>query len=603
MLRSRYDGRTRKAFPLCVCVLQALLLVGCAGTPGTPSGAAGKTSRLSGKTEDAKPEPVTQSSVGGSSGSGTPLAMPARDQLKKNDLDGLIMQSLENGSPASLRKVVELVNSDPRGMTDANRIALSIAGELMKILYPLEAVTWPMPSIPETGSYIGAVKSARMGVYDYNTGGSDFLSRVLPSLVLALSPSPGDYYADAESALLKAAAQNAQSVLPPLFLALLYERQGKSALADEQYEKAWSVDSSCYPAGAGYSRALVRRGKSAEALTVARKLVAAYPASMELIKLCAEAAYSGLNWDAADGYVLAVLKNEPENMRYLLMRARILVERKEYLKANSLLDAFATRNRNDKDYLLLRSRVVREWNKNIVSATSFLKEAQTLFPDDIDVMIASAEVCYQSGQTINGFGGRDFVTAVLAKNPSHPAAMTLIVTDYIKTNDWPNALRYAQQLDTLRPSAESRILLARASLGAGQIQNAVSLAAGLYGSGSPSDEITALYLQTLAASGNSAVLKSVVDARLAGAAPALKSVLYYFESKTWSDPDAQLSSLRSSLLSDPRNQLALFAMYEWYFDRKDYRKAQYYLKQVIALDPGNPSWVRLLDSLEELLAR
>ena len=49
--------------------------------------------------------------------------------------------------------------------------------------------------------------------------------------------------------------------------------------------------------------------------------------------------------------------------------------------------------------------------------------------------------------------------------------------------------------------------------------------------------------------------------------------------------------------------MALYAMYEWYFARTDYRKAQYYLKQVIALDPANRRYTQQLSKLDELLAR
>jgi Tfp pilus assembly protein PilF len=87
------------------------------------------------------------------------------------------------------------------------------------------------------------------------------------------------------------------------------------------------------------------------------------------------------------------------------------------------------------------------------------------------------------------------------------------------------------------------------------------------------------------------------------AAPSLKSVLHYYESRLSADTETRLSALRSSLLADPRNKQSLFAMYELYLDRKDYRKAQYYLKQVIALDPANPAYLRLQTKLDEMLAR
>jgi cytochrome c-type biogenesis protein CcmH/NrfG len=38
-------------------------------------------------------------------------------------------------------------------------------------------------------------------------------------------------------------------------------------------------------------------------------------------------------------------------------------------------------------------------------------------------------------------------------------------------------------------------------------------------------------------------------------------------------------------------------------DKTDYRKAQYYLKQVIALDPANRKNTQLLATLDDLLAR
>jgi len=600
------NSRFRRIAPLCGLGLAVIFwYTGCKTvSPATPAASVegrADTVTLSGKTDSGETGPVTPSSV--SDSGGTVLAIPSKDQLKKNALDGAILKLLENGSPDSIRQAVDRINADPRGMTDQNRVALAVSGELMKILYPLEPVTWPLPSVPETGSWIGAIRSARLGVYDYSAGSSDFLSLVLPSLVLSVSTTPGEYYADAEDALKKADSINGKSVLPPYFLALLAERQGKPAAADAYYREAWNRDASCYPAGVAFARALIRADKGADALDVARTLIARYPGSALMTRLGADAAFSTGDWAVADPFVLAALKAEPENTDYLLMRARILVERKEYLKANSLLDAFATRNRSDKSYLLLRSRVVREWNKNPASATGFLEDAQRLYPEDTEVLLASAEVCYQTGNPINRKTGRDFVWMVLAKSPSNVDALALLVTDYTVSGDWNNAVKYGEQLVGISNRDSSRILLVRACLGAGQAARAVSLARGLYGAQAPSDEITALYLQALVDTGDTRSASALVSSRMAGASSSLKSILYYYESRTMTDQDAQLSSLRSSLLADPRNQQALYSMYEWYYGHTDYRKAQYYLKQVIALDPANRKYGQLLAKLDELLAR
>lgn len=579
-----------------------LLLAGCRTAPSPVLAVSNPDAVfLSGDGDKNGKTPVSPSAVSGSGG--TLLAVPSRDQLKKNSLEAEVLDYLETGSPDSLRRAVTRLSGDPRGMTDQNRIALAVAGELMQILYPLEQVTWTIPSVPENGTYIGAIRSARLGVYDYNTGNADFLSLVLPSLVLAVTTTPGEYYDDASSALIKAAAMNPLSVLPPYFLALLSSRQGKTGEAAAYYRRAWELDASCYPAGIARVNSLIAEGSGMLALDVARTLSARYPENIPVSLLFADAAFAARDWDAADPFVLKVLKAEPDNTRVLLMRARILLERREYLKANSLLDAFATTNRTDKNYLLLRSRVIREWNKNTASATTVLQDAQRLYPDDFEVLLASAEVCYQSGLSINQMGGRDFVRLVLAKDPTNRSALSLLASDYINLAEWDAAVPLGEQLVSLYPSPESRVLLLRSWLGAGQSAKAAGLAKTLYAVPSPSDEITSLYLRSLVESGDARTASSIIAARLADAPSALKSVLYYYESRLVPNSEARLSSLRSCLLADPRNVQGLFAMYEWYFEKADYRKAQYYLKQVIALDPSNRRNARLLSNLDELLAR
>lgn len=576
-------------------ILAVLTPFGCTSTPPTPAVVAEGGAVPAGSSE------VSPAAVTG--GGGTVLAIPSKDQLKKNNLDGKTLALIQTGSPDGIKEAVRRINEDSRGMTDQNRSALALAGELMKLLYPLETVSWPIPSVPEGDKYSAIIRSARMGAYDYSADDGDFLSLVLPSLVLAVSNAPGEYYDDAEKSLGKAADMNRDSVLPPLLSGMLSERRGDSSLSQEYYRKAWTLDPSCYPAGVSLARSLIRKGRGSEALSVSRQLSARYPASIAMTRLCAESAFAMQDWSTADGYVLEVLKAEPNNAAFLLLRARILVERKEFLKANSLLDAFATTSRTDKDYLLLRARVAREWNRNPVSATAFLQDANRLYPDDRDVLLATAEIAYQTGQAVNQKSGRDLVKTVLASDGDNKAALSLLMTDYLNTADWSQAVRLGERLVSIDPTESAKLRLVQAYLGAGSTAKAVSLARALYDSPVPSDEVTALYLRALTETGDLATANTIIQARMAGSSSGLKSVLHYYESKLLTDPDARLSVLRSSLLADPRNGLALFAMYEWYFERSDYRKAQYYLKQVIALEPANKKYAQLLSNLDELLAR
>jgi tetratricopeptide (TPR) repeat protein len=63
----------------------------------------------------------------------------------------------------------------------------------------------------------------------------------------------------------------------------------------------------------------------------------------------------------------------------------------------------------------------------------------------------------------------------------------------------------------------------------------------------------------------------------------------------------KLADLRSSLIENPRNSDSLFRLYEVYFDRQDYRKAQYYLKQVVAINPNDTTIKKLNETLTKLI--
>jgi len=65
--------------------------------------------------------------------------------------------------------------------------------------------------------------------------------------------------------------------------------------------------------------------------------------------------------------------------------------------------------------------------------------------------------------------------------------------------------------------------------------------------------------------------------------------------------EGALADLRSSLISNPRNDDALFRLYELYFNKKDYRKAQYYLRQVVAINPNDNSVKQLNEALTKLM--
>jgi uncharacterized protein HemY len=129
------------------------------------------------------------------------------------------------------------------------------------------------------------------------------------------------------------------------------------------------------------------------------------------------------------------------------------------------------------------------------------------------------------------------------------------------------------------------------------------LASRLY-SEQPGDEaVVQSYIHVLVSTGRSQEASRIISQQLSSANARMKSFLFYERSFLETTEDAILGDLRSSLTSNPRNKDALMRLYQVYYYKREYRKAQYYLKQVVALSPGDENLLVLNRDLDTLLAR
>ena len=122
--------------------------------------------------------------------------------------DKSIMKDMEIGSPAAIRRGAAKIRNPA---TQPEKVILAVASSLMAIVWPSEQNSIPMPSDIAANAYTGAIESAKMGIYDVNTGNTDFFTMVLPSLVLLTSYNQTDYYSQA-LATLSAALEMADAI-------------------------------------------------------------------------------------------------------------------------------------------------------------------------------------------------------------------------------------------------------------------------------------------------------------------------------------------------------------------------------------------------------
>lgn len=541
-------------------------------------------------------------------GEGTILSLPGKDELAEKKLDSTLAAHIEKGSPASLKEAVLFIQNDSKGLTNENKLYLKVIADIMYLVYPLETNGVKPPLYAEDEPYLQALKEVKSGLYPVSTKKDGFLGLIIPTLVLTYNDfsdtTLAQYSEDIESRLMEAQKLRPQSVLPYYLLGLLKEKNNKLTEAVALYQKAWQLDSSCYPAGFKYGHFAAESGNGAEALKIADTLNSSYKDNTEVKLLYAQAHIAKNDLNKASENIVSVLKKEPENISALLLRIRILIEQKEYLRANSLLDAYSTKNKTAKNYLLYRARVTKEWNKNLIRASEFLTEAYKYYPEDFNVLLACAEICFEASTKIDNKSADFFIRKVLDAYPKNTAALALLVKNDINNGKWAQAVESAEDLAAKYPSDANKELLLTSYLGAGQTSKALNLAKKLYANTkNPSNSFINLYMEALYAGKDYQTVKQVINQKIKGADSQLKSILYYYNAKLEQGNSSEyLNFLQSSLLSNPRNKDSLFAMYEWYLKTKDYKKAKYYLGQVLALDPSNKNLVNLSENLDKLLA-
>ena len=539
----------------------------------------------------------------GSTLSPTILPLPSAVELASNLVDSQVQADMEIASPVSIRRAVTRMYSVSQGFTTEKQFQLTLAARLMRLLYPLELVDWNVPNYQQADPYLEALSQIEKNIYPQKLGVTTFFDAIIPAIILTKGVGAQEYADALEKRLFIARNFNSSSVLPPYLLGLLYEQLGKLSDAENYYQMAWAQDESCYPAGMRFAYLALFSNNIETSYKIAERLYTRYPDAVIIRLLLAETYLDKRNFEKAEELVSAVIKKDNDFGRAFFLQVRLYVEKKEYLAANTLLDEFAKQNKVDKAYLLLRSRVLLEWSKNIVEAKQCLEKADSLYPQSPDVILACANFCFETKNTVNGKTTNDFLSVLLKQNPRNILAIRLLVKEDIAEKRWGNAFERAQYLYNNNPSEQDIVLYARVCAGMNNWEEAMNTAQAAYMAAAqkrPSDEIIALYLQVLYGAKKYGTLRQVINRHLSDARSALKSILIYYQALLAPSDEEKLTLLRSSLLSDPRSSLTLFALYEWYFKHKDYRKAYYYLQQVIALDPYNKTYLRLAEKLEKL---
>ena len=176
---------------------------------------------------------------------------------------------------------MQLIKKSSEEYEENEKVLISIAVQIMKIVWPSQKITWEQPATDIENPYIGAINSAKQGVFDSSTGDVDFLSTILPALVL-LSPviaqskeinnTNQEILENCRNAIQKAMELNQNSVLAHYLMGVLLQKQERYNEALTFLKFAYDSSSKTEEILLCYSNLLYKTGNLESAQKIADEL-------------------------------------------------------------------------------------------------------------------------------------------------------------------------------------------------------------------------------------------------------------------------------------------------------------------------------------------
>lgn len=537
----------------------------------------------------------------------TPVKLGRKIQSYFGSIDKTVLQDLEIASPSSINRGLNKMRKAAIEYTESERVIYNISSRIMSEVWSKENQLVNVPAVSQVSglgaSYLAIMDSAKSGIFENRKGEKDFFLTVLPALVILSSTENTGYYADAETALLSGLKMKPDSVLCNYLLGKLYEKQKQYEKAVACFEKATESGTTVFEVLYEKAACLVALGHYEAASSILDRLVIQFPSDVQVLKLYSNATLLMGDFPRAELYASQVLQQNPSDLEFVLFRAKIFVETGEYLKASSLLDVYAKSFPTQHEYLLLRAKLQKEWNKNLTVAISTIEKALSLYPDDEDIILYAAQLASETGSRVSGKTGVQLAELILKDDPDNVKGLQYSVQSLYNEGRYSEAYTLSKKLLGDKAVPQRAVLMhTKVCLAMHYNDEAWKYAASLYEKNSDNIEIIQYYIEVMIKTGRTQSASKLINSMLSGTPSAnLKSFLFYERSFLTSNEGTMLSDLRSSLIANPRNSDALFRMYQIYYGRKDYRKAQYYLKQVVSLNPNDEKYLRLNSELDQLL--
>lgn len=522
-------------------------------------------------------------------------------------IDSKIINLVEFGSPASIEEAMQLMHKNESNYKEYEKVLISIATQIMKNVWPSKAITWEEFDFSEITSYTEALKSVDQGIIDTSTGNTDYLSTILPALVvLKSSIVSNEDIKKCEEIILLAISEypeHKNSVLPNYLLGIVNQKLNNHIEAKNYFKNVYELESNIFENQIAYAKTLRSCDLLAEAESVLKTIGVEFQNNVEVLKENAYLSFQQNKIDLAETYVARVLQINPSDLDFVLFRAKILIEKKDYIHAVSLLDMYERQHVDSLEYYILRAKLQLNWSKNTVAALETVEKTLPLYPDNQEILMLAASISAATDSPVAGKYADELASIVLEKDPDNIEALLYQVEGYSYHQNWEKAYEACKKLVSL--DSENPVTALRyveVCLYVQKYNEAYNFISKLYKKNPDDELILQAYVLAYSKTGKrDDVLKFINSLLPETTNKKIKSDLLYQRSFLQKMEENQLADLRSSLMEQPRNSKSLFRLYEIYFEKKDYRKAQYYLKQVVAINPNDMSIKKLNETLTKLI--
>lgn len=519
-------------------------------------------------------------------------------------IDPEVISLVEDGSPESLKEAMKLLRKNEAEYTENEKVLIYIAASIMEIVWEADKVEWTVYPVSEENLYTGAVKSVKNGIFDSSTGNEDFLSTIIPTFVYFTSIKQNDnLILQCKTSVDIALKFNSESVLANYIAGVIYEKQSDYEKSEKYLAKAYSTCSNVKQICVTYARVLSHNGKNELATTVVSTVSSSNVDDIQVLKQSAYIAFNNGDLDRAEEYVARVLQKTPNDLEFVLFRAKIFIQKNDYIHAVSLLDMYARQNDKDLEYLLLRAKVQLDWSKNTAAATETVEKALKLYPDSDDALMLAAKISSLTDSPVAGKYADELANMVLKKNPENTNALIYALDGLIQRKEWSKAYEISSQL--IQKSPNNTEIISRhvkVCINNGKKNEAFETAQKAYNSNTNDETIIQTYVYAYCETNNRDSSLNLINKLMnETTSQQVISYLYYQRSYLQRSEDTIFADLLSSLIANPRNSDSLFRLYEIYYEKKDYKKAQYYLKQVVAINPNDSSLKKKNEALTQLI--